>query len=134
MLLLRLAKLAPVTVIPCLDGVTDALKSVMKNIEVKEDTIKQDLERKSESHDEVGADMCRGNAALDHAYGCATVQDEHSSPGACFPPLRVGSAQAGGVEGVPRLPSIVNTSDTSSFPCITLCIRIRGVQRWQDSA
>lgn len=49
MLLVRLAKLAPAAIVPRLDGITDSLKSLMKNIDVKEDTIKQDLERKSES-------------------------------------------------------------------------------------
>ncbi|BEI79879.1 hypothetical protein CcaverHIS002_0104080 [Cutaneotrichosporon cavernicola] len=48
MLLLRLAELAPAIVEPHLDGVVDALKAIMKDLEVKEDTIKQDLQRKEE--------------------------------------------------------------------------------------
>jgi cullin-associated NEDD8-dissociated protein 1 len=48
MLLLRLAELAPAIVEPHLDGVVEALKAIMKDLEVKEDTIKQDLQRKEE--------------------------------------------------------------------------------------
>jgi cullin-associated NEDD8-dissociated protein 1 len=49
MLLLRLAQLAPATVIPRLDDVCEAVQGIMKDMEVKDDTIKQDLERKGES-------------------------------------------------------------------------------------
>lgn len=48
MLLLRLAEQAPATVVPHLDEVVESLKAIMKDIEVKEDTIKQDLQRKGE--------------------------------------------------------------------------------------
>ncbi|CAK9779690.1 unnamed protein product [Cutaneotrichosporon oleaginosum] len=48
MLLLRLAELAPAIVKPHLDGVVEALRAIMKDLEVKEDTIKQDLQRKEE--------------------------------------------------------------------------------------
>lgn len=46
MLLLRLTQLSPSSVIPRLDDVADALKVIMKDVEVKDDTVKQDLERK----------------------------------------------------------------------------------------
>ena len=49
MLLLRLAQLSPTSVIPRLDDVADALKAIMKDVEVKDDTVKQDLERKGQS-------------------------------------------------------------------------------------
>ncbi len=49
MLLLRLAQLSSASVIPRLDEVADALKVIMKDIEVKDDTVKQDLERKGRS-------------------------------------------------------------------------------------
>ena len=48
MLLLRLGQLAPASVIPRLDDVTDAFRAIMKDVEVKDDTVKQDLERKGE--------------------------------------------------------------------------------------
>jgi len=48
MLLLRLAQVAPLHVIPRLDEVAQSLTTIMKDLEVKEDTIKQDLERKGE--------------------------------------------------------------------------------------
>jgi cullin-associated NEDD8-dissociated protein 1 len=46
MLLLRLGQLAPASVVPRLDEVAEAVRGIMKDMEVKEDTIKQDLERK----------------------------------------------------------------------------------------
>ena len=46
MLLLRLGQLAPASIIPRLDEVAESLKVIMKDVEVKEDTVKQDLERK----------------------------------------------------------------------------------------
>jgi cullin-associated NEDD8-dissociated protein 1 len=46
MLLLRLGQLAPTTVIPRLDDAAEPLRLIMKDVEVKEDTVKQDLERK----------------------------------------------------------------------------------------
>jgi cullin-associated NEDD8-dissociated protein 1 len=49
MLLLRLGQLSPTSVIPRLDEVAESLKVIMKDVEVKEDTVKQDLERKGES-------------------------------------------------------------------------------------
>ncbi|KAK1926054.1 putative TIP120-family protein TIP120B [Papiliotrema laurentii] len=48
MLLLRLGQLAPASIIPRLDEVAESLKVIMKDVEVKEDTVKQDLERKEE--------------------------------------------------------------------------------------
>ncbi|KAK4683892.1 hypothetical protein P7C73_g6321, partial [Tremellales sp. Uapishka_1] len=48
MLLLRLGQLSPSSVIPRLDEVALALKATMQDLEVKDDTIKQDLERKEE--------------------------------------------------------------------------------------
>jgi cullin-associated NEDD8-dissociated protein 1 len=48
MLLLKLGQLAPATVIPRLDEVAEALIPTMKDVEVKDDTIKQDFERKGE--------------------------------------------------------------------------------------
>jgi len=50
MLLLRLAQLAPASVLPRLDEVAESLKVIMKDVEVKDDTVKQDLERKGESY------------------------------------------------------------------------------------
>lgn len=49
MLLLRLGQLSPISVIPRLDEVAESLKAIMKDVEVKDDTVKQDLERKGES-------------------------------------------------------------------------------------
>jgi cullin-associated NEDD8-dissociated protein 1 len=46
MLLLRLGQLAPTSVIPRLDDTVESFKAIMKDVEVKEDTVKQDLERK----------------------------------------------------------------------------------------
>lgn len=48
MLLLRLGQVSPESVIPRLDEVVESLKGMMKDVEVKDDTIKQDLERKGE--------------------------------------------------------------------------------------
>ncbi|OWT40724.1 tip120-family protein [Cryptococcus neoformans Bt1] len=48
MLLLRLGQVSPESVIPRLDEVVESLKGMMKDVEVKDDTIKQDLERKAE--------------------------------------------------------------------------------------
>lgn len=48
MLLLRLGQLSPTTVVPRLDDAVDAFKEIMKDVQVKEDTVKQDLERKGE--------------------------------------------------------------------------------------
>jgi cullin-associated NEDD8-dissociated protein 1 len=48
MLLLRLGQLSPTSVIVRLDEVAESLKVIMKDLEVKEDTVKQDLERKGE--------------------------------------------------------------------------------------
>ena len=50
MLLLRLGQLSPASVVPRLDEVTEAFKVIMKDVEVKEDTVKQDLERKGKCH------------------------------------------------------------------------------------
>ncbi|ORX34727.1 armadillo-type protein [Kockovaella imperatae] len=49
MLLLRLGQLSPASVVPRLDDVTDAFRDIMKDVQVKDDTVKQDLERKGES-------------------------------------------------------------------------------------
>lgn len=48
MLLLRLGQVSPESVIPRLDEVVESLKGMMKDVEVKDDTVKQDLERKGE--------------------------------------------------------------------------------------
>ncbi|KAL7418817.1 hypothetical protein Q5752_006501 [Cryptotrichosporon argae] len=48
MLLLRLAQLAPSTVTVRLDDLTPAFKEIVKDIEVKDDTVRHDLERKEE--------------------------------------------------------------------------------------
>lgn len=48
MLLLRLGQLAPTSIIPRLEDTVGSLQDLMKDIEVKEDTVKQDLERKGE--------------------------------------------------------------------------------------
>ncbi|WVQ93760.1 hypothetical protein IAU59_000837 [Kwoniella sp. CBS 9459] len=48
MLLLRLGQMSPTSVIPRLDDVAGSLKIMMKDVEVKDDTVKQDLERKEE--------------------------------------------------------------------------------------
>lgn len=61
MLLLRLAQLAPTSVIPRLDDTVQPFQEVMRDLEVKEDTIRQDLERKRESSDMIrlrSADIC----------------------------------------------------------------------------
>jgi cullin-associated NEDD8-dissociated protein 1 len=50
MLLLRLGQLVPASIIPRLDEVAESLKVIMKDVEVKEDTVKQDLERKGMFH------------------------------------------------------------------------------------
>jgi cullin-associated NEDD8-dissociated protein 1 len=46
MLLLRLGQLSPSSVVPRLDEAVDSMKAMMMDLEVKEDTIQQDLERK----------------------------------------------------------------------------------------
>lgn len=48
MLLLRLGQLSPATVVPRLDDIVTPLREVMKDVEVKDDTVKQDLERKGQ--------------------------------------------------------------------------------------
>ncbi|WWC66659.1 uncharacterized protein I206_100563 [Kwoniella pini CBS 10737] len=48
MLLLRLGQMSPTSVIPRLDDIVVAMKAMMKDVEVKDDTVKQDLERKEE--------------------------------------------------------------------------------------
>nr|XP_018266798.1 tip120-family protein [Kwoniella dejecticola CBS 10117]OBR88956.1 tip120-family protein [Kwoniella dejecticola CBS 10117] len=48
MLLLRLGQMSPTSVISRLDDVVVAMKGMMKDVEVKDDTVKQDLERKEE--------------------------------------------------------------------------------------
>ena len=49
MLLLRLGQLAPTSVIPRLEDTVVSFQDLLKDIEVKEDTVKQDFERKGES-------------------------------------------------------------------------------------
>ncbi|RXK36749.1 hypothetical protein M231_05984 [Tremella mesenterica] len=49
MLLLRLGECAPTTILPRLDDTVESLKGVMKDVEVKDDTVKQDLERKGKA-------------------------------------------------------------------------------------
>jgi cullin-associated NEDD8-dissociated protein 1 len=46
MLLLRLGQLSPSSVVPRLDNVVESMKAMMMDLEVKDDTIQQDLERK----------------------------------------------------------------------------------------
>jgi len=48
MLLLRLGQLAPTSIIPRLDDTVESFRTIMKDVEVKDDTVKQDLERKGE--------------------------------------------------------------------------------------
>jgi len=48
MLLLRLGQLSPTSIVPRLDEVAESLKGIMRDVEVKDDTVKQDLERKGE--------------------------------------------------------------------------------------
>lgn len=48
MLLLRLGQLSPTSIVPRLDEVAESLKTIMRDVEVKDDTVKQDLERKGE--------------------------------------------------------------------------------------
>lgn len=49
MLLLRLGQLSPSSVVPRLDAAVEIMKGMMKNVEVKDDTILQDIERKGEA-------------------------------------------------------------------------------------
>jgi hypothetical protein len=49
MLLLRLGQLAPTSIIPRLDDTVESFRTIMKDVEVKDDTVKQDLERKGTS-------------------------------------------------------------------------------------
>lgn len=49
MLLLRLAQLSPTSIAPRLDDTVKPFQEVMRDLEVKDDTIRQDLERKRES-------------------------------------------------------------------------------------
>lgn len=111
MLLLRLAQLSPVHVIPRLDEVAQSLTTIMKDLEVKEDTIKQDLERKGECGTEF---MCfakltflRGDAALHSAHSSSPIPHEHCRASARVPCLCVGITENGPVEGVPRLSGVV---------------------------
>ncbi len=57
MLLLRLGQLSPSSVVPRLDAAVETMKGMMKNVELKDDTILQDLERKGEANVLV-ADRC----------------------------------------------------------------------------
>lgn len=50
MLLLRLGQLSPSSVVPKLDDAVESMKVMMKDLEVKDDTIQQDLERKGMSY------------------------------------------------------------------------------------
>jgi hypothetical protein len=106
MLLLRLAELAPAIVEPHLDGVVEALKAIMKDLEVKEDTIKQDLQRKGESWTCRPPLTCRGDPALDDAHHHADVPHDLGCPGAGLPRLCRVSPQERPVEGVPRVPGL----------------------------
>lgn len=106
MLLLRLANLAPAAVIPKLDEAAESLKTIMKDLEVKDDTIKQDLERKGELSSVAAADGDRGDAALDAPHRHPAVQHEHGGAGARVPPVCQRAPQDGPVEGVPRLPDV----------------------------
>ena len=49
MLLLLLGQLAPTSIIPRLDDTVESFRTIMKDVEVKDDTVKQDLERKGTS-------------------------------------------------------------------------------------
>lgn len=107
MLLLRLAELAPGSVVPHLDEVVESLKAIMKDLEVKEDTIKQDLQRKGESMARSAkSDLPRGDSAFHHAHCHPTVPHDHCGSGASLPLVCGRSPEAGPVEGVPRIPGV----------------------------
>lgn len=48
MLLLRLGQLSPSSVTPRLDEAVEAMSVMMQDVQVKDDTVQQDLERKGE--------------------------------------------------------------------------------------
>lgn len=96
MLLLRLGQLAPAVVIPRLDDVSASLIAIMKDLEVKEDTIKQDLERKRELNfrwSSAGNVLTsrRGDAAHRASHRCPTVPHEHGGAGSPVPFIHWGS-------------------------------------------
>lgn len=51
MLLLRLGQLAPTSLIPRLDDTVESFQAIMKDVEVKDDTVKQELQRKGQLTD-----------------------------------------------------------------------------------
>lgn len=112
MLLLRLGQLAPTTVVPRLDDAAEPLKIIMKDVEVKDDTVKQDLERKG-----VFDQACnrgyplmgrrRGDAAFGTPDGGATLQDVDAAAGSGVPSFRGGSARFAAVEGLQGLPGVM---------------------------
>lgn len=57
MLLLRLGQLAPTSIIPRLDDTVSSFQDLLKDIEVKDDTVKQDLERKGKYRTKVGLNI-----------------------------------------------------------------------------
>jgi cullin-associated NEDD8-dissociated protein 1 len=110
MLLLRLGQLAPTTVVPRLDDAAEPLKVIMKDVEVKDDTVKQDLERKGACDFTESCKACsrehplmgrrRGDAAFGTPDGGATLQDVDAAAGSGVPSFRWGSARLAAVEGL----------------------------------
>lgn len=98
MLLLRLGQVSPESVIPRLDEVVENLKGMMKDVEVKEDTVKQDLERKGE---------CSLASSLQRYISMKGRTDRNNSrdaakhPSNCCPSVQ-----------------IINTSTSPGFPCV----------------
>lgn len=103
MLLLRLSQLSPASVIPRLDDATESIKIVMKDVEVKEDTVKQDLERKGTQHDRPRKLTVRGDAAIGVAYCCTFVQNVCSRSGTRVPRIRFELVSQTRMERVSRL-------------------------------
>lgn len=117
MLLLRLGQVSPESVIPRLDEVVESLKGMMKDVEVKEDTVKQDLERKGGCSLASSLQRCipemdrtdRNNSrdAAKHPSNCCPfVQIINASTSPRFPCLCRKSFDQREVERIQRLPGL----------------------------
>lgn len=118
MLLLRLGQLAPNSIIPRLDEVSEAVQSIMKDVEVKDDTIKQDLERKGESlptaQVRLKADgIYRGNAEINIEDGGASLQNVDGAASTQVPRVRWATAQSEPMARVQRVPGLEKSVSTA---------------------
>lgn len=107
MLLLRLGQLAPTSIIPRLDDTVESFKTIMKDVEVKDDTVKQDLERKGECVDIwTRSWFDRGDAESSFENCCSIIQDVEWWPSARIPRICVEAAEYGEMERFQKLQGI----------------------------